>query len=161
VPKNFTVIHVPPEFVPEAWPGISGFVENLSKRSGGRVMPRNVFNEFATAQKELWVVYDADAKAKAFFSLREGVEGKQTGIFIDYLGGENMLEWVDVTKDVVFAQCKTRHIDFCQFQSPRKGWEKVITSLGGKEVGRIYERSFTDEQLAPEAHKSGRNDNLS
>lgn len=154
------VVLVPPELVPDAFYLIKDYVFNLSKRTGGRVVVEQVYLAVASGQHRLYVVFDEKSKAKAFFTLIEEMHGIHRGLVIYWLGGENMKDWIGLIRDKVEEQAEHAHVDFVRFETPRKGWESVVSSLGMEQVGSIFEKRYPRGQQfqSSNSHDSGRPD---
>lgn len=151
---------IPPEFVPDAFYFIKDYVFGLAKRSGGRIVPEQVYRAVASGQHQLYIVFDGKNKARAFFTLIEEMHGTQRGLIIYWLGGEGMREWIIPIKDKLEMLAAQSGVDFVRFETPRKGWEHVVSSLGMEHVGSIFEKRFTGGKQfkAADSHDAGRPD---
>ena len=130
---------IEPTKLRDVWPIVrKGLEETISKAPGGWI-PEDIYSEVLTGQAVLHLgIVEDHCRGFIVSKTLEGIRGKTLLIWVLYSdwNGRNILQ---DNMDEVSAWARNIGANRIQFQSPRRGWERVAESLGFHQTQVIYE----------------------
>jgi len=124
--------YILPKDIEAIWPIVAPLLAPAVALSEGRYDMEAVRASLGERHSLLWVVYAEDKLIVAAFTTREARYPCATFLSVDFLGGEQMNDWVSAV-DTVLSKYKTDAGLAGVEMVGRKGWTKALGAFGWRE----------------------------
>lgn len=132
---------VPADAVNPIWLQILPYVRKLiTEVSGGRATEMSLYRDLCAGVHQLWVVIDEehDNKVVAFVLTRVVEYEKLKLVSIDFLGGEQLMEWMKPTYELIERWAREYVGANGVEVLGRPGWERLF-----EKIGHPFKKRFT------------------
>lgn len=128
---------VPEEKLLTVWPRVLPLVEKMIAKHPGRC-PEALLGELLCGAGELWVIGDF----QAISITRINHKPREKALFIEWLGGDGIDEWVEDWLKVAEAYAKAMQCDCVEFFG-RMGYRRYEKRFNYKPVNTIYRKELS------------------
>jgi hypothetical protein len=129
------IVHVPATHVDLVWHAVAPLIEKATRRTRGRYLPSDVYQEIKEGWQELWVAWDqANNKLDAAMTTQFVNYPRMRAIRVLFIGGTRMHTWNDEFRSLVRSYGKAKGASLVE-GAGRKGWERSWP--GAKSEGPI------------------------
>lgn len=127
--ESIGVTSVPIEAMHIVWPVAEGLLSKAVERSNGRYNSTAVLHELLHKELALWLVVRGDDIKAAYTTRVLKYPTGATGLVVDWLGGEDMDEWLSLVVDSLKRYGVDIGCDHVELVG-RSGWLRALKSLG-------------------------------
>lgn len=143
----WSVRYVHQDHLPLAWPTAAPLLAPAIALSEGRYDLAAVYEKCANKLALLWLVDDEKNETVAAFISRIAAYPRKRFLSIDFLGGDQMAEWVETTDAVLSDYVRDAQLDGIEMVG-RAGWTKSLGSLGWRQNAIMLIKPIADEGSA-------------
>lgn len=155
---SFEIEMIQKDSVLEVWPEIEHFADNLKKRSFGRYLTADIFNQVIELPYFLWVVRE-EGNAVGFFICGINKYPRKTYLDLNTLSGVRLKEWANQALEVVEKLGKNLGFDGME-TSTAPGLEKGWREVGFEKEFVIMTKTFKHQEAEPLANDDKQNFSL-
>jgi len=120
---------VPKEHVKEIWPVVEPMLEGATEYFQHRYDTIDIYIEIEKGDQTLWVAFDEENQIKGCFTVRIVDYPNARCCSVDFVGGENLDEWLGDTVEVVTSYAKEFGCTRLE-GTGRLGWIKKMKKFG-------------------------------
>lgn len=128
---------VPEDKLLTVWPRVCPMVEKMISRHPGRTAEA-ILGDLLSGAADLWVIGDF----KAISITRINYKPREKALFIEWLGGEDIDEWVADWLKVAEEYAKAINCDCVEFFG-RRGYRRYEKQFNYKPVSTIYRKELS------------------
>jgi len=132
------ISNVKPETIQSIWGQVQPMIERALKHAqGDTTSTDDIYEDIVSGDMKLWVVHDnMDVNAVIGFEIKQ--YPKLRVMFINFISGKNMAEWIDDAEKLLFDYRDLTGCDAIQ-SSSRPGMVKKLVERGWKKKATIME----------------------
>lgn len=128
-----------------AWPAAAPHLERAVAHSHGYMTMEVLYDSVKQGQRQLWLWHN-DSEIKAALTTQLNILADFTKICcIDFVGGDNIDEWLEEVLASIESWAKTEGCDFLE-GAGRVGWDRKLRSKGWESVATIVRKPIYGSQ---------------
>tara|TARA_R100000322_G_scaffold85508_1_gene53185 strand:+ start:202 stop:711 length:510 start_codon:yes stop_codon:yes gene_type:complete len=144
---SFEIEMIQKDNVLEVWPEIEHFADNLKKRSFGRYLTADIFNQVIELPYFLWVVRE-EGNTVGFFICGVNKYPRKTYLDLNTLSGVRLNEWANQALEVVEELGEKLGFDGME-TSTAPGLEKRWREVGFEKEFVVMTKAFKQQEVEP------------
>jgi len=130
---KYKISIVEPHLIPDVWPKVEGFLQQVCDITDGRSTPAETLNSVIKDLASLWVVYDeATLQVVGALVVKINQYPKIKLLTVEQLAGEDFDEWIDQANELLIICAKHYQCAGLELIG-RRGWVKKLSRLHWKE----------------------------
>lgn len=137
------IVPVPTDEIDRHWAVVRPLLHRATEAGQGRYSVEDAREMLVQARWQLWLIQEGEIIEAAMVLSLEVFPRKRV-LVIQFLGGENMDQWVDAVSDFMDRQTKLHHADSAELLG-RPGWGKVVERHGWRRVFVHYVKDAVGE----------------
>ena len=137
-----TFTQVPQDYILREWPRVHPMLKKATDITNGRADVWEIFDALISGEAQLWIVFDDKTPIAAITTKVKQYNGFKA-LFIDFVGGSKMNEWLKDVLVILKRFAKDNECDQLEGYG-RIGWKKVLSKFGWKPEFYSYKMELDD-----------------
>lgn len=128
---------VPPQYAPECWPKIEGYIARAAEYTYGRFTVGNIYDLVVDGDYQLWVAFEGQTYTGAVVTSVMTYPQRKL-LCMQFCGGDGIDKWKDSMLALLRRFAKDIGCDGIE-STGRPGWAKIFKNDGYKATWVTYE----------------------